>query len=430
MNTALTVIPSPIMPARGVKDITLGDAIAALHVAKSSANYRPLYVKGLRSYLNLFARGREQLPLRTFTVETIEEWFASRNDAKSTQISDTGRLSALFAFGVRREWIEKNPCRLMEKPRIEHKPPRILTVLQAALILDWCKRRKPNQLAFFTLALFAGVRPEELSRLTWQSINLEDGIVTIDAAASKVHRRRIITLEPTALAWLKLAHEHRALLPVTRITRRRYLDHVQKVLGIEGGWPQDCLRHTAASFLMAKHADAGKVADGLGNSARILLRNYRNLVTRADCEAFWSFLPDSPRPVRPEPPKPVQEAPAPVLLPGVWGLAIDMALPRFRRAELALTIEPTLRALARQKQRDAGHRGGLTGQCCASDRIDTIGEVGRVSGCSRQLVQWVRVLLNRSDWDTLEKLRLGKLSVAGTYRRLMADALGNTASTA
>ena len=81
-----------------------------------------------------------------------------------------------------------------------------------------------------------------------------------------------------------------ARLPVKKATRRRYLDHAERLLGFET-WPQDCLRHTAASFMIAQHRDAGFVADCLGNSPGILLRHYRELVSAEDCAAFWSISP-------------------------------------------------------------------------------------------------------------------------------------------
>jgi integrase len=111
--------------------------------------------------------------------------------------------------------------------------------------------QKPNEIAFFTLAMFAGIRPEELEKITWKSVNLQSGFVTIDSAASKVRRRRIVHLEPNAIQWMHLAESCDSRLPIGRMTRRRYLDYAERWLGFEG-WPQDCLRHTCASYLLAK----------------------------------------------------------------------------------------------------------------------------------------------------------------------------------
>lgn len=156
------------------------------------------------------------------------------------------------------------------------------------------KRRHPTGLGWFALALMAGIRPEECDRLTWSNVDLESGIVTVDAAASKVRRRRIVHLQPAAAAWMRLAKKLGAVLPLPHTTRRRQLRSVRKKLGWDS-WPKDILRHTCASYLMATWQDAGRVAAELGNSAGILLRHYRELVTRKEADRFWNLRPAARR---------------------------------------------------------------------------------------------------------------------------------------
>lgn len=270
--------------------ITLSRAVESLLTAKRMGNCRPRYIESLRAYLKQFARDREEMLLDDFDVTTIEQWFANRTESLTTMASNVGRLSALFGFAVRREWIARNPVRQLERIRIERKAPFILNVDQARALMGYVVAKKPNEIAFFTFALFAGVRPEEIERITWQSIDLDRGMVTIDAAASKVRRRRIMDIEPNAIAFLKLAKAKGARIPVKKMTRRRYLDHAERLLGFNT-WPQDSLRHSAASYLLAKHKNAGLVADRLGNSPSILLRYYRELVGPDDCAAFWAITP-------------------------------------------------------------------------------------------------------------------------------------------
>lgn len=56
-------------------------------------------------------------------------------------------------------------------------------------------------------------------------------------------------------------------------------------------WPQDVLRHTAASHWLALRRDAAAVALELGTSVEILMRHYRELVPDAQAAAFWAVLP-------------------------------------------------------------------------------------------------------------------------------------------
>jgi integrase len=97
--------------------------------------------------------------------------------------------------------------------------------------------------------------------------------VVIDAGVSKVWKRRTSPLCDDAVKWLTLAKEKFSRLPVSKSTARRFIRKIRDRLGLKA-WPQDSLRHTAATALLKKHEDAGKVARWLGNSERVLLKNY------------------------------------------------------------------------------------------------------------------------------------------------------------
>ena len=57
-------------------------------------------------------------------------------------------------------------------------------------------------------------------------------------------------------------------------------------------WDHDLLRHTAASMLLARDRDAGKVAEQLGHSPAILLRHYRELVSDEAAARYWKVSPN------------------------------------------------------------------------------------------------------------------------------------------
>jgi len=271
------------MEPNGLGDITLDQAIAALLLAKAVANLRKAYLKSLASYLRQFAFGRGAMLVAEISASVIENWFAARSEAPSTRASNLGRLSALFGFCERRGWIARNPCRAIDRPRIDTRPPTILTPEQSTKLIQTIRTRRPHMLPFFALGLFAGVRPDELARLSWSAIDLPRGILTIDAAASKTRRRRIVHLPEAASRLLT----NGGRLPVSRATRRRYTAFACAILAFEE-WPHDLLRHTAASYLLAQHRDAARVAMTLGNSPSVLLRRYYELVSPEDCAKFWA----------------------------------------------------------------------------------------------------------------------------------------------
>jgi len=269
---------------------SLKEAIAETLACRTGAGFSAQYVTGLRQYLTAFARGRESASLDTIGVEEIEAWFRERGEAPSTRAANLGRLSAMFRLGWERGWIESNPCDRVSRVRLIRTPPRILTVDECRILMAAVVQRFPRMLAWFGLTLFAGLRPEEADQAEWASIDLEGETVVIDAMTTKVRTRRIVHLQPAAVAWLKLAKQQKAPLPITNITRRRCQRALRKVLG-ETEWPQDVLRHTAASYWLAAVQDAGKVAAELGNSAGVLMRHYRQIVTKAEAARFWAIRP-------------------------------------------------------------------------------------------------------------------------------------------
>ncbi|NBV25466.1 MAG: hypothetical protein EBS05_26590 [Proteobacteria bacterium] len=272
--------------------MTLRRAIDELIAVKTRDGFRPKYVTSLRQYLNMFARGRESMLIGEVDQKCVEAFYAGRNEAPGTRASNLGRIASLLAFAERRRWIPENFVRRMDKKRIDHKAPRILTPDEAAKLLRECRRRSPTLLPSLALGMFAGIRPDELKRLDWSNVNLTDATVRIDEHVSKIRRRRWVNLQPVCVEWLRLHLEPRGPVGLCSITERR---HRRKLRGVMGwkNWPQDVLRHTAASYSLAVVKDAGKVAMQLGNSPGILLKHYHNLVTDADAERFWKLTPEA-----------------------------------------------------------------------------------------------------------------------------------------
>jgi site-specific recombinase XerD len=262
----------------------LAEAIDEVLEAKKAANRRPAYLAELGRYLRVFARGRESMTVGEFGVLEIEAWFGTRNESPGTRAGNVGKLSALFDHCWRRGYISENPCLRVEKPHIEIGVPEILSVDQCDRLMQAVLQTDKGLIPELALGMFAGVRPKEIARLTWDKIDVRRKLLTIDAAASKVRHRRLVTLHPTCVAWLKCGGE----LPVEK-NRRRRMDALKEVANLEE-WPHDVLRHTAASHLVALHG-ARTAADMLGHSESMLFKHYREIVRPQDAKRFWKIRP-------------------------------------------------------------------------------------------------------------------------------------------
>ena len=263
----------------------LGAAIAELIKVKTAANRRPAYVSSLEQYLLRWAKGQEAKPIASVKLDEIDD-FLNALPSLSSRMTAINRLSTLFSFAVRRGWRADNPCERVERPHVEIGAPSILTIEEAEKALEYTRREMPRFLPWLTLALFAGVRPEEADKITWEAIDLDRGVVTVDSLTSKVRNRRIVHLKPVAVAWLRLKGD----LPLPKVTRRRCIRELREVLGWPA-WKKDVLRHSAASYWLASDPDAGRIAMELGNSPAVLLKHYREIVTDDQAKAFWALTP-------------------------------------------------------------------------------------------------------------------------------------------
>lgn len=240
-------------------------------------------MKNLGHFLSPFARGRESVPIHEIKPSDVESWVLLGDTpwSRSTRLS---RLSTLFSFAERRGWINSNPCKSLESISIESLPPRILTVPQCSALLSACG---PDIRPWVSLCLFAGLRPAEAERLDWSAIRLPDAKLIVDAAASKVRRRRIVPLLPAALRWLSLDVKTSGPVVSSHSTLRRRRRAAAKAAGVD--WSQDVLRHSFASYALGAGHSVNEVADWMGNSPRILLTHYRELVTAEESARFWAL---------------------------------------------------------------------------------------------------------------------------------------------
>lgn len=261
---------------------------------KREAGRREGYVRGLAGILKTITRHDPDRPLSDVTTADLMRWCTTPSGNKVTRQTYLRCAGVLFKFALKRGWTTINPLATVEPVTVDEMNPTILTPQQAADLMSWVRCRRPDSLAMFALSLFAGLRPDETSRIGWEAIDEHAGTITVDSAASKTRRRRIVHLEPAACSWLADARSHDALLPYPPRRRMHRQRQAAQAIGLTR-WPQDVLRHSAASYWYALTRDAARVAANLGHSVTVLMRHYRELVTSEGAKKFWSIFPQTPQ---------------------------------------------------------------------------------------------------------------------------------------
>ena len=146
------------------------------------------------------------------------------------------------------------------------------------------------------LALFAGVRPEELAgrgkpRLTWAAVNVSERIVRIPGGIAKTGQPRVLEGLPDAL-WAWLGSPGKPGDPISPGLSREIGRKGREILGLDK-WPQDASRHTFATYHVAAFNDPGLTSILLGHEGNpsLLHRHYRGITTQAEAISFWALRP-------------------------------------------------------------------------------------------------------------------------------------------
>lgn len=225
------------------------------------------------------------------TTDEISAWLAGLNVSPVTVANYRRILAVLFNYAVSLRATDFNPVDAAMKPKVVESEVGILSVKEALALLKAAHAR-PEILPAIAIGLFAGVRDAEIKRLDWRSVSLEKGYIEVGASISKKGSRRLIEIRPALQEWLKL---HRKLSgPIWPAGERgRILTEAARVAAELKAWPHNALRHSFASYALAKWENANALALEMGNSVEIIKKHYREIVLPEVAEAFWSLTPST-----------------------------------------------------------------------------------------------------------------------------------------
>jgi len=119
---------------------------------------------------------------------TCWTWFASMSAA-----------ATLYTYARQVRWVESNPLVDVPRAKVVLGSPEILTVEQAARLLE---NADATTLPFHAFGLFGGLRAGELQRLLWEQVDFEHDLIEVTAKSSKTASRRSVTIQPNLRKWL------------------------------------------------------------------------------------------------------------------------------------------------------------------------------------------------------------------------------------
>ena len=205
----------------------------------------------------------------------------------------------LYLWAERHEMVRANPfVHIKLRGRVRDAAgASVLSVTEARRLLEASKDlHDGDMLAYTCLCLFAGLRPEsEVKRLTWDSVNLEDGEVRV--VIGKTNTPRCVEMSENLVKWLRKCDQAKPIWPANY--RRKWSD-VRTSAGFSGGvnpeidkglkpYVKDYMRHTAISNRVRITGDIHGAATWAGNSPAMISRHYLGLVSSLDASKYWSL---------------------------------------------------------------------------------------------------------------------------------------------
>jgi integrase len=269
---------------------TVAEIVKKLLADTAANQRRETTIKDLRFRLNTFAKTFGERRIAEISREELKDWLHDPTLSARSRINNATKIAQLYNYAIANGWAENNVVSSIPRPNPEDGEREIFTVEQAVRLLEHAD--DCDLLPYIAIALFAGLRSAELLRLDWSAVKLNERSIVVGGAVAKKRSRRVVEISDALAGWLALCGKTKG--PVVPLDSNRALyDRLAKLAKAAGvtEWPDNGLRHSCASYSLALTGDAVRVAYQLGNSADMVHRHYKALVTKADAERFFALRP-------------------------------------------------------------------------------------------------------------------------------------------
>jgi integrase len=216
-------------------------------------------------------------------------------------------------------WSAKPPRKWCDLEAVEHLEAQesvsgeigVLSHKQALAVMRAAETYFPETVPGFAIALFTGMRRDEIARLTHEDVTSEG--ITLPAVSAKTKRRRFIQMPEPLAPWLK---RYPIGETVTPPDWRRKQIAVRRLAGFRvwsdlvprckvtppleatppadlPEWPDNALRHTAATVALALGKPLEQLVFEHGHSGglEMLRRHYIGALPKAEALKIWAIRP-------------------------------------------------------------------------------------------------------------------------------------------
>lgn len=249
-------------------------------------------IKEYEYKLRRFARAFGERNVHEINTSEIEKWMDAQGFKSYNRKNYRNYLRIFFRFGEQRGYLKKSPAAAIPRVKIKKTAPGVLTADEVeSLLIAARDYRNGIMLPYFAIGCLAGLRPDEMKRITWADIDMEEKEIYVSVAASKTASDRTVTMQECLLEWLELIPK--PLRDGKLVFSRGKFERVRENAGLTEKWKKtkDIMRHSAASHLYRCSGSADVVTANMGHDLHVFLKYYKREVGKRDAERYFQILP-------------------------------------------------------------------------------------------------------------------------------------------
>lgn len=273
--------------------------------------------------LTKFQTSMGHLPIDTIEASDIDEWLDKQKFKATSRDNHRRYIGGFFNWCIAQNKIIANPVQRTRKIKKPSHTPEIYNAKDVATIMTACdsftkntatlangKKRPVRKvkvggnyvtpdrslfIPYMALAFFAGIRPNEITRLKWKDIDLQLDEVHVNAGTSKTSMARIVHISSNLKKWLApYQGEGTALVfPYSDTVLRSWRRAIFKDLDVK--YIQDGARHTFATYYLALNTVDDTIQELGHTDTKMLFKHYRGLAKnrKAQAKRYFNIEPET-----------------------------------------------------------------------------------------------------------------------------------------
>lgn len=262
------------------------------------------HISRVRQILGRLAEDFPKGRLDDFSLSSLESWLSGWKLTATSYNHGVRILKPFFKWAMAMKFCATNPVENMSLRNQSYGEIQTLTINEAQRLVNACIDYRQRLdlpslhrldcrsfLPCIAVMLFAGVRPKEVTRITWDDIKLDKRLIHVSPEASKTRSRRLIHIEDNLMEILQSIPEVERKGTIAGTNYKRKWTLIRQLCEISD--MNDVCRHSYASYWLAVHHDLNVLQKYMGHTTKdTTLQWYLQAQTHEDGLEYFSIKPN------------------------------------------------------------------------------------------------------------------------------------------